>query len=67
MSYRITNDNIYPEGTLVNAKVNPSLQLVIVKYLQRIYYCAVVGKEHEKQKAYFERELMPSNPLKVAR
>lgn len=67
MSYRIADDNIYPEGTLVSAKVNPSLQLVIKRYLQRIYYCAVVGNEHEKQQAYFEKEIMPSNPLKVTR
>lgn len=62
MSERTNSDNLYPEGTLVIAKTNPSLQLVIVKYLQRIYYCAVVGNEHKKQQAYFERELSPTNP-----
>ncbi|MFD1001045.1 hypothetical protein ACFQ21_17090 [Ohtaekwangia kribbensis] len=67
MAYRINTDNIYPEGTLVMAKVHPSLQLVIIKYLQRIYYCAAVGDEHGKQQAYFERELTPVNPLKVTR
>lgn len=67
MNYRTNTDNIYPEGTLVTAKTHPSLQLVIIKYLQRIYYCAAIGDEHGKQKAYFEREITPVNPLKVAR
>jgi len=61
MSYRTNTDNIYPEGMLVTAKINPSIQLVIVKYLQRIYYCARVGDEHGKQQAYFEREITPSS------
>ncbi|HEY9047191.1 MAG TPA: hypothetical protein VIN08_14900 [Ohtaekwangia sp.] len=62
MSSRTNDDHLYPEGALVTAKVNPSVQLVIVKYLQRIYYCAVVGNEHAKQQAYFERELTLTNP-----
>lgn len=65
MSYKTNSDNLYPEGTLVTALVNPSLQLTIVKYLQRIYYCSVVGDEQSKQLAYFERELTPTNPLKL--
>jgi hypothetical protein len=65
MSYRTNSDNLYPEGTRVTAKVNPALQLTIVKYMQRIYYCAVVGDEQSKQLAYFERELTPTNPLKL--
>lgn len=59
MSYRTNSDNIYTEGTLIAAKENPSLQLKIMKYHQRIYYCAVVGDEDRKQFAYFERELIP--------
>lgn len=57
MSYRTNSDNIYPEGTLLTAKADPSLQLRVEKYYQRIYYCAVVGDEDKKQLAYFEREL----------
>lgn len=53
------NDNIYPEGAYVTAKVNPSMPLVIRRYCQRIYYCAVVGDPDHKQFAYFERELTP--------
>ena len=53
-----SNDNIYPVGTLISAKVNPELPLVIHKYYQRIYYCAVVGDPDHKHFAYYERELI---------
>jgi hypothetical protein len=53
----LSNDNIYPVGANISAKVNPLLPLVIVKYYQRIYYCAVVGNSAHKHFAYFEREL----------
>lgn len=59
MSYRTNTDNIYETGTLIAAKVDPSVQLRIVKYYQRIYYCAIVGDEMAKQLVYFERELIP--------
>jgi hypothetical protein len=59
MSYQTNSDNIYPEGTLVTAKVYPSLTLKVVRYYQRIYYCAVVGHEDRKHLVYFERELNP--------
>ena len=59
MSYRTNSDNIYAEGTPITAKEHPALNLKIMKYYQRIYYCAVVGDEDRKQLAYFERELVP--------
>lgn len=52
------NDNIYNEGTVITAKINPDLKLVILRYYQRIYYCAVVGEPDRKPFAYFERELI---------
>ena len=58
MSYRTNSDNAYAEGTLITAKANPSLQLKITKYYQRMYYCAVVGDESSKPLVYFERELV---------
>jgi hypothetical protein len=58
MSYRTNTDNIYPEGTPITAKVDPSLKLIITKYYQRIYYCNVVDQPEKKQLAYFERELI---------
>jgi hypothetical protein len=59
MSYQTKADNIFPEGTLITAKENPSLNLKIMKYNQRIYYCAIVGDESKKPLVYFERELIP--------
>lgn len=58
MSYHTNSDNIYPEGTLIKANENPGLQLRIMKYYQRIYYCAVVDDPTQKQRVYFERELI---------
>jgi len=59
----INNDNKYPVGTRVVAKVNPTLQLVISAYRQRIYYCSVVDDPDHKHFAYFERELTPQSFL----
>lgn len=65
MGYQTNTDNIYPEGTLITAKKDPSLQLKIVKYIQRIYYCDVVGDETRQQLAFFERELIPPSNTDV--
>ena len=58
MSYR-NQDNIYPEGAILSAKVDPFIKLKVMSYNQRIYYCTVVGEEGKKPLAYFERELLP--------
>lgn len=58
MRREINDDNLYPEGTVISAKVNPSLQLVITSYRQRIYYCSAVDHPEQKGFAYFERELV---------
>lgn len=58
MNYHTNSDNIYPEGILITAIENPGLQLRIMKYYQRIYYCAIVNDPAQKQRVYFERELI---------
>jgi hypothetical protein len=58
MSYKTNSDNIYALGILITAKENPSLKLKILKYYQRVYYCAVIGDEDGKHLVYFERELV---------
>jgi hypothetical protein len=55
------NDNKYPKGMFIYAKVNPQLKLVIDAYKQRIYFCAVVDHPEMRQFAYFERELIDPN------
>jgi hypothetical protein len=54
-----TDDNIYPIGTPITAKNNPTLKLVIYQYLYRIYYCAVANDPDHAHLAYFEHELIP--------
>lgn len=49
--------NKYKEGEVVRAKVDPDRKLVIMRYLDRIYYCQLQQNPLEKNLAYFEREL----------
>jgi hypothetical protein len=59
MGYKTHSDNIYKEGTIIRAKVKPELDLIIMRYFQRTYYCGVVGDATRQQLTYFERELIP--------
>ena len=58
MAEKPVNDNIYKVGTLIKAKDNPGMDLIIHSYLQRIYFCAELGNPHGKHLAYFEGELI---------
>ena len=53
MSTRISEDNIYPVGTIVYAREHPKVQLTIRRYYQRIYYCTPVLDTAQKDFAYF--------------
>ena len=57
MKTEINDDNLYKEGSIICAKIEPTLKLLITKYSQRIYYCTVVGHPDQKNLAYFESEL----------
>ncbi|WP_417612308.1 hypothetical protein [Owenweeksia hongkongensis] len=50
-------ENIYKEGQVVHAKVNPTQKLVIRRYVDRIYYCKVQNDLSHKELVYFEREI----------
>ena len=65
MRTEINNDNLYPEGTVISAKIDPGLKLTIMKYRQRIYYCSVVNHPELNKFAYFERELIPPSEQQV--
>jgi hypothetical protein len=52
------NDNIYKTGTVVTTKENPNRRLVIMKYIHRTYYCAVVGDAEINNLTYLERDLV---------
>jgi hypothetical protein len=58
MNYKRSNDNIYKAGTVITAKENPHVKLVIMRYIHRTYYCAVVGGDTKNQLTYFEQELI---------
>jgi hypothetical protein len=57
MRNEINNDNLYKEGSIICARIEPTLKLLITKYRQRIYYCTVVGHPEQNNLAYFESEL----------
>lgn len=59
MRYPTNTDNIYAKGSFITAREAPTIQLKIIAYKQRIYYCTIVGNQAQKQLAYFERELVP--------
>ncbi len=54
-----TMENKFKEGEVVQAKDNPTLNLVIRRYVDRIYYCKIQKDPNHKELVYFERELLP--------
>lgn len=59
---KYTGGNIFKAGEIVCAKVNPTLNLVIRRYIDRIYYCRIQEEPGKKELVYFERELKPAAP-----
>ena len=50
-------ENKFKEGEVVCALENPTLKLVIRRYVDRIYYCKIQEDPTRKELVYFEREL----------
>jgi hypothetical protein len=63
MPVAVNDDNIYAVGTMIFAKEKPDLKLVIEQYMQRIYFCRVLGQPDTKQIPYFEKELIPPSSI----
>lgn len=55
--------NKYNPGDVVFAKVDPTLKLVIRRYIDRIYYCKIQQDPERKELVYFERELVENPAL----
>lgn len=45
-------------GDIVYAKVDPTLKLIVRRYVDRIYYCKIMEQPDKKELVYFERELI---------
>jgi hypothetical protein len=60
-------ENIFPEGSGVYAKEDPTCKLLIRRYVDRVYYCKVQRDPSLKERVYFERELIPlqKRPLEL--
>ena len=57
-------ENKFKEGEEVFAKVDPSVKLIIRRYVDRVYYCKIKKDLSLKEKVYFEREITSdSTPL----
>jgi hypothetical protein len=54
-------ENKYKEGEEVFGEENPSLKLIIRRYVDRIYYCKIKKDPAQKELAYFERQLMSNS------
>lgn len=50
--------NSYEPGDVVYAKINPTLKLVIRRYIDQVYYCKVQDDPKHKELVYYERELV---------
>lgn len=62
MSYKRENDNIYPAGTVISAKADPHVKLVIMKYIHQTYYCSVLGNAVVNNLKYREKDLIAPEP-----
>jgi hypothetical protein len=56
-------ENKYKEGEIVYAKIDPTVKLIIRRYVKRIYYCKIQNDLKHKDLVYFERELIANTTL----
>lgn len=54
-------ENKFAEGSAVHALEAPEIQLLVRRYVDRVYYCTVKNDPGHKDKIYFERELAVDN------
>jgi hypothetical protein len=55
--------NKYNPGDVVYAKVDPTLKLIVRRYIDQIYFCKVQEDPERKELIYFERELVENLEL----
>lgn len=57
--------NKYNPGDVVSAKENPTLNLVIRRYIEQVYYCNVQDDPERKELVYFDWELVENKSLEA--
>jgi len=55
---RPADDHRFKPGEVVYAKESPGTALTVRRYVDRIYYCKVRDDDQQKERVYFDRELM---------
>lgn len=51
-------NNSYAEGSVIFAKERPAIPMVIRRYVDQIYYCTNQQESTEKERVYYDRELI---------
>jgi uncharacterized protein YodC (DUF2158 family) len=49
----------YKAGEIVKERIRPSQKLLVKRYFDGMYYCAILEHASLKLLVFFERELMP--------
>ena len=57
--------NKYNEGDIISATVNPSLKLIIRRYIDQVYYCRMLDDPEGKELVYYEREIVEDSILEA--
>lgn len=55
--------NTHFAGDVVHAKANPSLTLMVRRYVDRVYYCTICDQPDSKELVYYDRELIDAPSL----
>ncbi|MEO9806105.1 MAG: hypothetical protein ABJF04_22790 [Reichenbachiella sp.] len=51
-------ENKYKPGDTVYARASPDVELMVRRYIKRIYYCQLPKQPDHKDLPFFERELL---------
>ena len=52
-------ENKFKVGEVVRAKINPNQNLIVKRYVDRVYFCKIQENPTHKDLVYFEQELLP--------
>jgi len=52
-------ENKFKVGEVLRAKINPNQNLIVKRYVDRVYFCKIQENPAHKDLVYFEQELLP--------